>query len=339
MGQAAVYAEWRLCLGPEWPYAEPLLRQTGELGSFFPRCNLLQSPRQPYRPPFRVVHGGPDRFQAVTPDGTTSATVTAQQLAIYELHHSRLASRLAQTLRFHPAPAPVEDVGETCRIGTLTPSAGHRFPVFLAFPREPEQLRRSVAGIAALHKTPFLLVTPTLRHCDTFVETVLMINGGMLVPLSHTIALDEHARWQLTDVGRANLERFVDRHAPRQRQRQSAEMFPTPADATWSDVRIRFLDGETISAAVGEASAVVNYTQFGMADGRNGRPTVQWELLRVFASEHGTLDWSSRSAGRRRQKQREVLARQLRTFFRIEGDPFVSAGNGWQTRFSLTPDA
>lgn len=266
-------------------------------------------------------------------------TLTAQQLAVYELHRGRFASRLAQTLRFHSGQAVLDTSADTCRIGTLTPNAGHRFPVFLTFPREPEHLRHSVTGIAALHKSPFLLVTPTPRHCDAFVEAVLMANRGMLVPLSHAIALDENARWQLTPVGHDNLQRFIDCHAPRQRQRRSAESFPTPPDATWSDVRIRFLDGETVSVTVGAENAVVNYTQLGMADGRNGRPTVQWELLRVFAKEYGTLDWSSRSAGRRRQKQREVLARQLRTFFRIEGDPFVAAGNGWQTRFTLTPDA
>ena len=41
--------------------------------------------------------------------------------------------------------------------------------------------------------------------------------------------------------------------------------FPTPADATWDGVCIRFLDGHTISASVGNVSGVYNFVQMGMS--------------------------------------------------------------------------
>jgi hypothetical protein len=43
----------------------------------------------------------------------------------------------------------------------------------------------------------------------------------------------------------------------------------------------------------------------------------------------------SRQADRRNQKRRERLARSLRAFFRIEGDPLAACGNGWRTRFMI----
>ena len=39
---------------------------------------------------------------------------------------------------------------------------------------------------------------------------------------------------------------------------------------------------------------VCNYTQMGMANRKNGEPTLQWALLRAFAEERGVLDWDSR---------------------------------------------
>ncbi|WP_157067615.1 hypothetical protein [Desulfosarcina cetonica] len=77
-----------------------------------------------------------------------------------------------------------------------------------------------------------------------------------------------------------------------------------------------------------------------MANKKNGDPTVQWELLRTFSDEHGVLDWSSNKADRRNQKRREILATNLRDFFRIEGDPFrlTDDGKGWQALFLISPD-
>ena len=115
--------------------------------------------------------------------------------------------------------------------------------------------------------------------------------------------------------------------------------FPTPPNTTWEDVSIRFIDGHTVSIRAKSEHKVCHYTQIGMVNRKNGSPTVQWELLRVFAEERGVLDWTSRQAHRRNQKRRENLAKNLQTFFRIEGDPFrvTEDGNGWQARFHLSP--
>lgn len=78
----------------------------------------------------------------------------------------------------------------------------------------------------------------------------------------------------------------------------------------------------------------------GMADGHNARPTKQWELLRAFAQGYGLLTWKSRYADRRNQKRSEYLARDLKAFFRIDGEPIVATddGKGWQTIFRIEAD-
>ena len=116
--------------------------------------------------------------------------------------------------------------------------------------------------------------------------------------------------------------------------------FPTSPDATWGDVSIKLKDRHTVSVRVKSATGVFHYAQMGMANKKNSEPTKQWELLEAFADEHGVLDWSSNKADRKNQKRREILATNLRDFFRIDGDPFrlTDDGKGWQALFLISPD-
>ena len=114
--------------------------------------------------------------------------------------------------------------------------------------------------------------------------------------------------------------------------------FPTPTGARWRDVQIRFKDPQSASVRIGDAHCVLTYAQMGMASKKDGKPTVQWELLWSFAQGNGTMDWSHSDARRENQKRKENLAKALQRFFRINGDPFQQAGNGWQTVFSVLPD-
>ncbi|MFQ5735064.1 MAG: hypothetical protein ACE5KM_24285, partial [Planctomycetaceae bacterium] len=51
VGQAAVRDEWRLCLGPEFAAAAPLLQPTAEIAGCFPRSSPLR--QRGYRAPYR----------------------------------------------------------------------------------------------------------------------------------------------------------------------------------------------------------------------------------------------------------------------------------------------
>ena len=125
-----------------------------------------------------------------------------------------------------------------------------------------------------------------------------------------------------------------------ERANPARSSFPTPSGSNWADVRMQFMDGETVAIKVGEVALTANYTQLGFADGRNTRPNKQWELLRSFASNRGVIAWGGSSADRKNQKRRETLAKMLRGYFNIEGDPIelTSDGDGWRARFEILPD-
>jgi len=119
---------------------------------------------------------------------------------------------------------------------------------------------------------------------------------------------------------------------------RKATNFPTPKGATWASVIIKFIDGETVSVRVGEQTGRYVYSEMGMIDGRNKKPTKQWEFLRAFADREGIMTWQSASADRKNQKRREILAENLKAFFGIDDDPFVLTDDkkGWQARFSIS---
>jgi hypothetical protein len=82
---------------------------------------------------------------------------------------------------------------------------------------------------------------------------------------------------------------------------------------------------------------VLNYTEMGMANRKNGNPTKQWDLLYQFATGNGRITWQNRGPSPKHRKQKELLADALRRFFQIESDPFIlAAAGGWNARFIVT---
>lgn len=122
---------------------------------------------------------------------------------------------------------------------------------------------------------------------------------------------------------------------------QLREVFPTPPGTTWGDITIRMLDGETVVIVIREVRTIRSFANMGMMNKKNGKPTVQWGLLRSFADERGSLTWKNRAADRRNQKRCENLAKNLRAYFGLDQDPFVydRVSKGWKSRFQLLPDS
>lgn len=114
--------------------------------------------------------------------------------------------------------------------------------------------------------------------------------------------------------------------------------FSTPTGASWAMVSIKFLDGETVSIKVGDQSGRYLFSEMGMIDGRDKKPTKQWELLQAFARRGGVLTWADAEADRRNQKRREKLAENLKDFFGIAGEPIVLTEDkkGWRAVFAIS---
>lgn len=327
-GPAGVLGWWRRTVGPEFPLIEPWLRPCAELAPTYPRL-------RGFGPPLEVVHHSADDVEAVCPENGDVLTLSRSDLVIYELDFVRLGNLVASLLGVASAEPLIDGPRRGLEaIGVYRPVAGQVFPVVMWLARSVDEFKNAVRAITTT-RTPKILATPTGRFLDDDSQTKIDEHGSAVIVMNELLGIDEQGRWVALDQANEIIDAFRQRHVPQ--SSPSTPRFPTPPDATWRDVRIRFVDGHTISIGLKSAHRSLNYAEIGMADGRNGRPSKQWDLLREFARGQGLMTWQSPGACRKNQKRRELLGKSLAAFFRIEGDPIelTKDGQGWQTRFRI----
>jgi len=336
-GLAAVEAEWRNYMGNDYELGKAFLRPNGRLAASHP-CVV---PRGCGCNHDVIVHSD-ENIEAVChcESGCDTFALKRTDIVVYELDRTRLDSALAEVFGLIRASHSSTDLQETHLVGVYSPFAGYRFNVYLMIQLERGEFNAVVDGLTSRADRPFILLAPTRDFYTAMTEARLAQRKSAFVPLSENAAVTANRNLHLLHTPEEILQEFRTTNLPSPKGDDTMAFFPTPADSKWSDVSIRFKDGFTVSSKAKSAAGVFNYTQMGMANRKNGEPTLQWELLRAFANAHGTLDWSSNQAHRRNQKRRELLAADLRAFFCIEGDPFrlTEDGQGWRTRFQLSPD-
>lgn len=280
-----------------------------------------------------------DDIVGVGEEGEAPVKLTQADLIVYRLDPCRLAREVAGVLGIDPDPGPVEGQPGTVRVGLYRPLAGFEFPTYLTIQLEEREYRVTVESLAAHTPGSFLLLAPTNRHHRMASKHLLDGRNAAFLALADAIRSGEGGRWEASEAASTWLAEFRSRVLPTT-DTGGQVFFPTPPGARWSDVRVRFLDGETVAVKVAAVTRTLTYTQMGMADGRNAKATKQWHLLRDFAQGGGTLTWQSPSADRKNQKRRENLANDLKAFFRIDGEPILPTddGKGWRTTFTIEPD-
>lgn len=333
-GAQAAGVEWRDRLGADVTSLEPLLRPTDQFAATLPVAG------DPYAL-YRVVWHAPDNIVGVHDRGDPTITLAKRDVLIYRLDYQRVIRNLATALGLELAHAVVDGPPHTHQIGSFRPFAGFAFPAFLTLPWESNDLHRAVESISSQQADPFIIATPSRRYVRPTCEAMLKQRRGCFLALSESIQADGIDKWAATAVAKQQLSAFQQAVIPQATDASAMVFFPTPANATWTDLRVKFIDAHTISVKIGSASGTYMYSQMGMADGRNTKPTKQWEMLHSFARTYGVLTWEHPDAGRRNQKRRENLARDLKAFFRIDGEPieYVEQTKGWRTVFTLEPDA
>jgi len=337
-GLAAVSADWQRLLGLDYEAFCAFLRPTQKLAQSYP---CTQSTDCGCR--HAVVRHGPDDIVAACrcdPVRCDVIPLRRNDIVLYEVNLPSLAKAAAGTLGVSCVVAPLAALPATWNIGSYNPTASFRFPVYLTIQFQKEDFRESVAHLTATSTTPFILLAPTRRFCRPTVEEMLRSKGAMFLTLEELLGTDTQGLVVPLRVAEDVLREFRAHVMPLEKAAPAIAFFPTPPGASWGNVEIRFVDGETASVCVGDVRHIFHYAEMGMVDGRNKRPTKQWKLLHDFAQRNGVLDWRSPSACRKNQKRREMLARDLQAFFRIEGDPIrlTEDGKGWRVLFSVVPE-
>lgn len=134
-----------------------------------------------------------------------------------------------------------------------------------------------------------------------------------------------------------SLTHFQQLHVPVANDEPAIDFFPTPAGAKWSDLKLRFVDGETLSVSILGVDGRFVYSQMGFVNKKTARPNLQWELLRDFAQCGGKITWSDPAASAKLPKRKEALAKILKAFFRIDGSPIelTACKKGWCCVFEV----
>lgn len=335
-GLTAVESEWRLKSGIDFELARVFLKPRQTPATSIPcptgSCNCFHE----------VVHRADDRISAVCrcePPMCDTVYLTAQELIVYELDRWKLYTKIGELLFLDMNAETLQDLRKTTQLGFDTPMAGSLFPVFLTIQYRQEDFHDVVSTIAARQPGPFIFITPTAQFFTPSCRSILDDHKALFLTLPDIMALSDGKPTGNPTVTDA-LIRFHSSVVPAAGPGDGVRRFKTPSGAQWSDLEIRFIYGDKVSVKVISETGVFNCAEMGMASKKNGEPTEQWKLLREFANGHGSFDWGSPKADRVVQKQRENLAKDLRAFFRIAGDPFfyVKETKGWQARFRIEPE-
>ena len=337
-GLAGVTSQWKSLLGPDYDVMKGYLRPNGQFAMTLP-CRA----RNGCGCQHRVVEHSPDNIVAVCqcePQRCDTFSITRADMAIYEVNLDQFCRDLDIALQVDPVGNRVSDMHMTFQVGKYSPMAGFNFPLILTMQVDQYDLQQVVGGLIADCRGPFVLLIPTLDLCTKSVTGMIRKNECAVLPLDKIIGLDDEGQFATVQPLDVLLSGFRETHLPPTGDEPQMTFFSTPSDSTWENVNLKFVDGHRVSVKVKFERGLFNYTQMGMANSKNGEPTVQWDLLRAFAEERGELTWGSRKADANNKKRKGNLARDLSRFFRIDGDPFVydETIKGWRSRFHIEPE-
>jgi hypothetical protein len=263
--------------------------------------------------------------------------VDRRDLVCYELHVGILGRILGELIGFAPNVNLLANSQHCFSLGQLGSTASAGFAFYFAKVSDPRRLRDCLDTIQLRDVRPYVLFVTSARMLSSECTRTLNDKGCLVLPLEQALVGEEND-WILSGWAQMQLVDFRDRQMPK--PQSATGTFPTPAHCTWRDVEIRFQDSHTVTVIAGGQHARLMYNQMGLANGKNGLPNMQWELLFTLAQNHGVMTWKSPGARRENRKHRESLNRRLREFFGIEGDPIelTEDKKGYRCEFRIQPD-
>lgn len=327
---ATSHAQWQQLLGEDLPRAQPLLAPEDRIAASVP------DPRNPHCW-FDVQWQYSDRYLGINAWTGEYIALPRQDVLVHRLCVKRLADELCSQLGLDPMLSAVVGVPHTWRIANYAPLAGYKFPVFLTLNLQPLDSGPAIEAVANETDEPFILFAPTEKKQSTHGEATLRRRKSCLLTLDECLETDDGGRPVVTDAGRQRLDEFRRKQIPERAKKPAPDQFPTPGGARWQDVRIQFLDGETVSISVRGVRGQFTHKQMGLGHLNCNRPTHQWHLLRDFAAGGGEMTWESKGASPKNRQRKRTLKNKLKKFFRIEGEPIelLPDEKGWRTVFTV----
>lgn len=326
--QRTSLAHWRILLDSDFEQAKRWLAPTQETASAVP-C-LGNRNRW-----LRVAEDEPFRYLTYDENTHSSRAVDRAEVTVFGIDWLRVAESLCGQTGFHRSATSVS-IKPAWHWGTAHPQMGFAFPMFLA----SGPLIDTLTSIGDQTNQPFVVLRLRTKPIDSLCGRLLNERRGLLLSLAEVTQPTDSGAIAFTQPALESLATFQQQFLPKQPARVAKPGFPTPPNCSWSAIKIRFLDIDTVSITAAGVVGRYHFTEMGFARAGNKRSNVQWELLRAFAKSYGTMTWTSPGASRQNQKRKERLSETLCEFFGISDDPirWMPDRCGWQTLFALDPE-
>lgn len=163
-------------------------------------------------------------------------------------------------------------------------------------------------------------------------------------------------QFYLTGNGAASIEIDVQEYyrirdellamypADQDSEKGSEKPAPTPpnpftqlGDLKWEEITIQFINGHEVRISAQSTRATWGFKEMGFQDGRKRLPNHQWQLLQLLARKSGRVSWENSEAEDNIKKQKQLLSKTLKKFFKIDDDPFLiyQDQKAYRTKFKL----
>ncbi len=333
-GLCATRKEWRLRTGDAYQYVDDLLKPTGRIAETMPCFSPLLGLH------YHSVHEYEDgSADAVFPDEThdcPSFPVERHERAIMTPDVAGLCKRMCLALGLDSETEGISLPRGIYEVGCYYPLESFRFPVVLALRPTAVEAEESLRAVAALRDGPFVFLTATTTRISDSSAHLITARSVLATGLTQCLVssdgtLGGSSSWN-TDIV-AFRDKVVPKSGP------IKAFFETPPRSKWTDVSIRFVDGHTVFVDVAGTTGRYSYTEMGMANRRESKPSKQWEFLEKIADNHGHIDFHIGHPDKNPSWKFE-LSSDLRAFFRIDDDPFWPydpVNHYWEAKFRLIP--
>jgi len=151
-------------------------------------------------------------------------------IVLYELDRVKLDKGIAAAMGLQRDGDEIHLPRGTARLGTHSPCAGFRFPVYLTVQSDREGLAHTVNDVLARDTTPFIMMAPTRGFASSDMEARLAARGATFLALDEILHTNGGVGFQLTRPLDQVLTQFHAANLPDRDETPALPFFPTPPD-------------------------------------------------------------------------------------------------------------
>lgn len=330
---AATRNEWRIRSGSAYPVIERLLEPTGDVAGCMP-C-VAGGLGLHYHDVHEFSDGSRKAVYTHEVYECPSFDVERWERAVLRPDVDALGRMVCEALRIERLETVSPLLDRSFEIGSYHPLEAYKFPVVLSLHHGAAASEQALLLSTAVCSTPFIFLTAYPWRIRGRLEGILASRHIVIADLSEMLVLTDDHQLAATHEWERIISRFRRKVVPESEPVMA--FFETPPNTRWGEVTIRFRDGYTALVEAAGVKGRFSYTEMGMANRRESRPSKQWMFLEEIAVHHGAIHFDMGDPSKNKS-WRHALSSDLRAFFRIADDPFIYDEDTkcWQAKFSVS---